>query len=352
MANSLAEIVQKKRFELNKHALVNQFNKLQKQDNQEFYLKQAFDKDGISTNDQISHFYNTTQFQSLFLLEIDEQLHDLKIVQALTQNQQIEFDFERGKGSGLTRNQKIERNVQYECNVTKTIEGLGFHRNLKYKLDVDLKHVTNNETNQCQVAMLDYLDYDQYLDIEEFNDQKQFKLRVEEVIDVEKPSMVSSQHYYSLQFNISESTNFEFTVPIHFRYRNPSDILYKESHVNSRPKVYMNCKQEEDIDEFMSYVDLKWYLLDVSHKYRIKVNDNRNKDEFVTDEQIKQSVNNYQEYHRIFNQQSSIVVLTPTGQVHHNNIVTVITFSSTILGAFYILYHVLFKKKPIKSKKE
>ena len=122
-------------------------------------------------NDKITYFYDQSQSQNLFLLEFNDYLHDLKLIQQLNDERQIEFSYDLKGEQGLSRDQKVVPNTQFSANVSKSIEGLGLHRTIKYRLEMDIRN-TNLQEKECQALVLDYLDYDQYLDIEEFNNQE------------------------------------------------------------------------------------------------------------------------------------------------------------------------------------
>jgi len=72
------------------------------------------------------------------------------------------------------------------------------------------------------------------------------------VIDIEKPSPVSSQHIYLLKYQLKPENKvtegsdiqikFSLKYPIHFRYRKPHyEFKYKSAYVNRKPEFYFDC---------------------------------------------------------------------------------------------------------------
>lgn len=60
------------------------------------------------------------------------------------------------------------------------------------------------ESNNCELKVVDYLDYDQYIDIEELR-AADIPYEVHQVIDIERPSMASIQHYYIFYAHVNNT---------------------------------------------------------------------------------------------------------------------------------------------------
>ncbi|KAG5684635.1 hypothetical protein PVAND_013856 [Polypedilum vanderplanki] len=111
----------------------------------------------------------------------------------------------------------------------------GFHRELKYSLKFA-------PVISCEVLLVQeipssvYVDVDQLFNLNKLNKIKTF---VPYYIDVELPTSKSSPFKVYMFENVRKSVNI--TLPLHFRYHEPSDKKFNRVEIES-PKIYLsNC---------------------------------------------------------------------------------------------------------------
>lgn len=143
------------------------------------------------------------------------------------------------------------------------------------------------------------------------------------VVDIEKPSSVSSQYVYLLKYTLKPEDrikngetiviNVNIEYNLHFRYRTPDYHLeYKQSFVNAHPEFYFDClnnelhmnKTTKEFGDSFVYSTVSKVLS------KVQVNSDENREK--------------------------IVVLIPTGNMNQLPIVLIFTLFLTLTAALFI----------------
>ncbi|CAH0489672.1 unnamed protein product [Peronospora farinosa] len=131
------------------------------------------------------------------------------------------------------------------ASIQAAIVGEGFHR--RYVMDVELldNEVCGKTTCDKTVLMLVpvsrtvYLDLDELRRMERFGDLKLASFTKH--IEIERPSVVSSQHVVGLEFTMPTTNQAHIEFPLHFRYQAPSETdLYRHASVIA-PDLFLVC---------------------------------------------------------------------------------------------------------------
>lgn len=115
-----------------------------------------------------------------------------------------------------------------------------FCREIKYQLKFQ-------PVVSCEVLLVQeipssvYVDNDQLFSLNKFNKLQSF---VDTYVDVEMPTARSSPFKVFIFENIRRMVNI--TLPIHFRYHDPSDKKFNRIEIES-PKIFSNCPQKGKI---------------------------------------------------------------------------------------------------------
>ncbi|KYR00199.1 phosphatidylinositol glycan [Tieghemostelium lacteum] len=134
----------------------------------------------------------------------------------------------------------------------RSIKKLGFHRDLVTSL-VITNHL-NNGLHECSLSLLEHLDEVIFIDKYEVDEIQRFggpQVTIYQLIDLEKPSLSSTQNYVSVvKSNLTLSPNqyqsINISLPVHFRYQNPSLHSPTRQSTISIPKLFLKCKESHN----------------------------------------------------------------------------------------------------------
>ena len=151
------------------------------------------------------------------------------------------------------------------------------------------------------------------------------------MIDIEKPSSVSSQHQYLFKYQLKQENkeitmekiriNVSIKYPIHFRYRKPHyDLPYKSAFVNRKPEFYFDC------------LNLK-YSLNSTLEFPDDLLINGEFSKVMT------RVNSKTEF------SNEPLVHVPNGDLHHLILIIVITLFITVGSAIWIGIQIIRSSK-------
>ncbi|CAI5743832.1 unnamed protein product [Peronospora destructor] len=131
------------------------------------------------------------------------------------------------------------------ASVQAAIVGEGFHR--RYVMDVELleNEVCGKTSCNKTVLMLVPVSRTVYLDLDELRRMERFGdftlVSFTKHIEIERPSLVSSQHVVGLEFTMRTTNQVHIEFPLHFRYQAPSETnLYRQAFVIA-PDLFLVC---------------------------------------------------------------------------------------------------------------
>ncbi|KAF2069863.1 hypothetical protein CYY_008816 [Polysphondylium violaceum] len=132
----------------------------------------------------------------------------------------------------------------------RTVVKQGFHRELISNISISTSG--SGAQNQCSLLFLEHFDQGIFVDQYEVDEIHRFggpQVNIYQLIDLEKPSATSTQNYISVEtapfvLDSENITHLTVTLPIHFRYQNPSiDSEFRQSLI-SPPIVYIRCQAD------------------------------------------------------------------------------------------------------------
>ncbi|XP_053697828.1 phosphatidylinositol-glycan biosynthesis class X protein [Sabethes cyaneus] len=211
------------------------------------------------------------------------------------------------------------------------IHNSGFHREIHYSLKFGAISKMS-----CELLLLQHFSSAIYVDTDQLTNMKKFKKinsYVPFYVDVEKPTSKSSPFSVYLYETVRREVNI--TLPIHFRYHDPSEKKFERIQIES-PSMYLQCRVTSSKNPLKTTATFRHPC---SSSAQIYDYDKLNQAEYCDWQELEFS-----------NVPTVISVLIPTG----NSVSYKFVFPATILvswiGSMYLIYIIVKSGKRINKK--
>ena len=179
----------------------------------------------------------------------------------------------------IPQNKNLLKKIKYDKFIPEDLKGL--HREIKYEISYEIEKknfdMKKLENGSCFISILDYCDFNFYIDFEEIDMNENFVYYENERMNIEKINEDSPQYFYILQLRVLKNNykiqknsiifNFTKNIKYHLRYGKSHQYGFSEHKLGRNFDLIINCiKNENNLEFFQRSLKNFWAMANMDYR--------------------------------------------------------------------------------------